>query len=693
VRVIAFDTETNLIRPGRTAPPLTCMTWQEAVDIERGIFTEAKICLHTSTLIYMREWLADPDVVFVGHNIAFDFAVICAEFPELIPAVFAAYEADRITDTMLRQKLLDIAGGCYRGHFGDAGKWIKLDYSLQVCAKRLAGMPIKKEGFRMFYAFFRNVPLDRGVVWLTGGQDADFDDLCASFGDTDKFRTEVKGMVAANAEEAGSYPLDDARATMACFVSQQVHGECLEDQWRQARKAWCQHLTSAWGLRTNAAGVASLQMQTERVCNEIQKKLVAEGLVRPDGTRDTKLAKERMLAACGWAWDVGLGKYEPTRDDPRPLRLTDSGEPSLDSDACKAADDETMKLYAELTSLKTVLNKDIPALAKAVIYPIHTRFDMAETGRTTSSSPNVQNWRRLPGIRECFVPRPGRVFAQADYSSLELCTLAQACLDLLGHSALADMLNKGIDPHSLFASKILGWSYEETHRAAKDKSHPKHKEADNARQVGKVFNFGAPGGLGMKRKRDGSDATLIVFARKTYGIEITHEELAAYGETWHATFPEMREYFAHVNSLVGTDGVLTMTQLRSGRIRGGTNYTAGCNSYFQGLGADATGGAYFLIAKACYVDKASPLFGCRVVNYVHDEFIVEAPEASAAEAAEELSRLMVLGAQAWIPDVKLQAEPCLMRVWSKDAKTLRDTTGRLVAWAPDTKQEQQAKAA
>jgi len=56
----------------------------------------------------------------------------------------------------------------------------------------------------------------------------------------------------------------------------------------------------------------------------------------------------------------------------------------------------------------------------------------------------------------------------------------------------------------------------------------------------------------------------------------------------------------------------------------------------------------------------------------------------AAEAAEELSRLMVLGASEWIPDIKMAAEPCLMRVWSKDAKTLRDTHGRLLPWAPPT---------
>ncbi len=719
MRVIAFDTETDLIRPGRLAPPMTCMTWQEAVDFnpadDAHTLTEPQICLHTDAYPLLRAWLLDPEVVLVGHNVAFDMGVICAEWPDLIPLVFAAYEADRITDTMLREKLLDIADGRYRGFYDEeTSKWIKLAYSLADCVRRHTGQPFKKEGFRMFYAPFRGVPLEqwtdfasdlqyRAGYWLGGAPDADLDDLCASFGDAEKFRKEVAGMIAARPEEAKSYPLDDASGTMSVFLPQEVHAsEYLADQWRQARTAWCKHLTSAHGLRTAAPRVASLQLMTERSCKELEEELVRSGLVRSDGTRDTKLAKQKMLEACGWQWDAGAGKYEPIRctkhDDCRehpqiglacgeesalPLRLTDSGEPSLDSDACKATGNALMKKYAGLTSLKTVLNKDVPALAKAVIYPIHTRFDLAETGRTTSSNPNVMNWRKLPGIRECFTPRPGRVYVQADYSTLELCALAQVCLDLFGHSKLAEMLNAGIDPHSLFASVVLGWLYEETHRAAKDKGHVKHKEAENARNVGKAFNFGAPGGLGMKRKRNGDEATLIVFARKTYGIEISHEDLLDYAKTWHETFPEMLEYFAYVTSLKGQDGSITLRQVRSNRVRGGALFTSACNSFFQGLGADATAGAYWLIAKACYVDTTSPLFGSRIVNYVHDEWIIESPEECAAECAEELSRLMVLGASVWMPDIKLAAEPCLMRVWSKDAKTLRDASGRLVVWEPE----------
>lgn len=706
MKVVAWDTETSLIRAGCTAPPISCLSYQIAHEVGTSAqrVDEAVLIHWKDARALLIDWLTDPDTLLVGHHVFFDLAVVCAEWPELVPLVFGALKADRITDTRTRQKLLDIKDGCYRGMLGPDSKWIKFDYSLLALARRLAGIPIKKEGFRFFYGPLRDVPLEQwveaakeiqeaGAAYLQGDHTRKYSaalvHLSACLGDEKKFRTELAGMVAADPSEVVSYPIDDARTTLAVFLAQEnvrwtetgagMHAkdvDILADQWRQARKWWWQYLMSAWGLRTNAPGVAALQLHTQKMCDEIESKLVDAGLVRKDGSRDTKVAKEKMLAACGWHWDEGLGRYEPNDENSRPLRLTDSGEPSLDADACKAADDEVLKAYADLTSLKSVLNKDVPALARGVIYPVHSNFDMAETGRSTSSNPNVQNWRRLPGIRECFVPRPGRVFAQADYSGLELATLAQACIDILGYSTLAEALNAGVDPHTALACSILGITYEEG-IARKDKSHPLHHDFDQARQTAKVANFGFPGGLGA--------AKLVLFARKSYGVELTEERARELKQQWLAQWPEMRDYFNHVSSLQDEDGLVTIKQLRSDRIRGGATYTAACNSYFQGLGADATAHAGWLIAWACYVDRESPLFGARIVNYVHDEFIVECREEIAAEAAEELSRLMVAGASEWIPGIKLAAEPCLMRVWSKDAKTLRDTRGRLVPWAPTTK--------
>jgi DNA polymerase-1 len=125
-----------------------------------------------------------------------------------------------------------------------------------------------------------------------------------------------------------------------------------------------------------------------------------------------------------------------------------------------------------------------------------------------------------------------------------------------------------------------------------------------------------------------------------------------------------------------------LKQLFSDRIRGGATYTAACNSFFQGLGADATGTAGWLISKACYSEPSSPLFGARIVMYVHDEFVLECDEERAHDVGQELVRLMTQGIQAeWLPDVPPTTEAVAMRYYSKEAYARKDASGRLVPWA------------
>ena len=133
---------------------------------------------------------------------------------------------------------------------------------------------------------------------------------------------------------------------------------------------------------------------------------------------------------------------------------------------------------------------------------------------------------------------------------------------------------------------------------------------------------------------------------------------------------------------MGNDFVIE--QLRSGRLRGGTNYCAGCNTYFQGLAADGAKNAIWEVMKECYVDVDSPLYGCRPVAFIHDELLVEVPEDIEARtaAADRLAEVMVSAMEKWIPDVKIAAEPAAMTRWLKGAEEVRDEQGRLMCWEP-----------
>ena len=669
--VLSLDTETALLRPGLQAPPLVCLTWQSPGSA-------AGICHVTEAEPRLRAWLADPSIVFVGHNIAYDFAVISEEFPSLRDAIFEAYDVDRVTDTGIRQKLLDNAEGGLGGKLGAKGAWVKRGYSLEELANRIAGVRVVKEGFRLFYSFFRETPLsawearalelqERGRKYKAGGHDAALDQMRGIIGDDAKFFAELDGMVVADPSRVSSYPVDDASATLAIFLKQEAHASYLADQFRQTRAACWLHYSSVWGLRTDAPGVEHLRQESQAAYDEVFARLVEAKIVRANGTRDTKAAAARMVAVCK---AEGL----PLR---RTASHTDACDPTadchicLDSDACEASGDPLLEDYAELSTLTKVLRNDVEALSKGIAYPVHTRYGFAATGRTTSSGPNIQNLRRKAGIREAFVPRPGKVFAAADYPQLELYTLAQCCVSWLGESKLADALNAGLDPHLAMAAQIVGCTYD----AAKENIDT--PEVDNARQTAKVANFGFPGGLGIKK--------LCLFAKKTYRVDLTETAAKKLKEQWYATWPEMPHYFARVNALCDTpDGRASVETLFTKRIRGGASYCAACNNGFQALGSDCAKNAGWLIAKSVYTNRASALFNSRVVAFVHDEFIVETEDGPGAhDAAFELARLMCDGANEYLRDVPVtlsQMKPLLMRRWSKKAKQILDKEGRLVAW-------------
>lgn len=704
---LAWDTETALIRPALLAPPLVCVTWQRP-----GL--DARIDHVTTALSRLRAWLRDPETLLIGHFVAYDMAVICAEFPELVPLVFAAYRTNRVTCTKKRQQLLDISGGVFRGRVGEKGKWITHEYTLDALSKRHLGRTMQKDGWRLEYVNFRDVP--RIEDWparameLQAKYQARLQELRLDM----PLETDTKAMkewpyydewknlnaiVADVPEGCIRYPLNDAITTLDVWTAQEKHADhYLRDQYRQAYADFVLYLSSAWGLRTNAAGVEALRDELTEAHGELEGELRALGMVREDGTRNMRVVKDAMIAACK---EYGLTLRRT--DAHLKCELGDACDEhvSLDSDACDAvvvaaanqhADapgevpeaDSPFMAYAEFTTITKMLSNDVAMLLAGVTYPVHTRYDLAETGRTTSSKPNIQNLntgrvknaksqaqRLRKGVRQAFIPRPGKVYIQADFPQLELYTLAQCCYSWLGFSKLGDALNAGMDPHLAFAATALGITYEEAKRRKKD------PDVDYMRQIGKVFNFGKPGGLG--------DAKLIMFARKTYAVELTREKVKAYTAQWHETLPEMRAYFARVNAMFGQDVErASIETLFTERHRGGATYCAACNNGFQALGVDCAKAAMCLVAEAQYCDTTSPLYGSRTVAFVHDEIIAECDDGPIVhDAAHELARLMIVGANRYLPNVPIvmeKMEPTAMRMWSKDAKQVFEN-GRLVPWA------------
>lgn len=645
MHVAAIDMETLPFRQACMAPPPVCASVAEAeVDDEsvKAYATEAALwqaedfgldvrLLHAQdpqTYIELHDlWAAaaDPfgDVVLIGHHMAFDVVVKLAQWPELTELVFAAYEAGHVSDTIIRQKLLDIADGCYRGWTdGVTGKHTKYAYYLDDLTERLLKRRLDKNSpWRMRYESLLDVPLEE---WPEG---------------------------------ARRYALDDGGATLGVWIIQEARRlrdpVVLEDEARQVRAALALQLASVWGIRTDKAGVQALHDEAQGEIDRLTELLVRESLLRRNGSRIIKNAQKRMFAA-----------------NPRG-RKTPTGKPALDEESCLSSGDPALIALSQYGQAQNILSKDVKALARGVRLPIHTRFDsLMETGRTSSSGEyNLQNPRRKRGVRECFVPREGMLYAACDYEKAELHTLSQVCIKVLGRSRLAERLNGGFDPHLDLGSQIVGVSYEEAFARRGE------KEIQDARQHAKPANFAFGGGMGVKGFQ--------IYAKSAYGVDFTRDFCKSLREKWLETWPEMPDYFEWIRNLCGQAGVATIEHLFSRRRRGLVPYTVACNSFFQGLCADGAKSALWEVCRRQYAEPSNPLWGCRTVNFLHDELVIEVPEERAHEAAMELQRVMIEAFNPWVPDVPIRASVSLMRRWSKSAEPAW-LSNQLIPWEDAT---------
>lgn len=585
--MLAFDTETALIQPGLLAPPLTC------VSVYNGHHGE----LHPHWHLGVFEGTLSTDVV--GHNIAFDMGVLGTEHPSLLPRIFKAYRENRVYDTQIRETLTHIAAGVFKGYEGSSG-WVQLEYSLAACAKRHLGVVMDKDTWRLRYGELRGVPI------------ADWE------------------------EGARTYPLLDAECTYKIWEKQRVNEEYLEDQHAQTRAAWFLHLSSMWGLRTDPARVEALAEMVGEDHERLKALLIEKGFVREDGSRCVKKVQQVMESV----WPDGP-RTNPSKTFP-------NGQAKLDDQTCRDSHDPDLINYAEYSAVMDMKSKDLPILKCGIV---QTRYNPLQiTGRVSSSNPNIQNLKRRPGVRECFVARPGTVFVIADFKGFELHTWAQACLDYFGQSEMAKALNSGRDPHSEIANNLPG-----------------DVEFKEKRQVGKALNFGKPGGLG--------DRTFMVYALSNYGVRLNIEESRDAGVVWRNQWPEYEPWFELAGRL---NKEPRFQHKRSKRWRGGGRFTQVANELFQGFASDIAKDAGWHLTLACYEEEGW-LLGSRIVGFIHDEFIVEVPEQFGHECGHEVARVMKTVADRWTPDVPNEVEWSLSRCWSKLAKRV-EVDGRVVPW-------------
>jgi len=619
---IGLDTETRPITPGNLAPDLACVSWCYKNPTKGAHLRpySSGVLHHTESTKDVEFWLRGAahiknDIKLVGHHISFDMAVLASHSPHLLPLIFEAYRRGNIEDTQLREQLIDIADGSFWQKRTKKGS-----YSLKGLASQYLSLEMEKgaDTYRLKYGELIDTPLPG---WP---------------------------------QEAVEYSRQDAEATLRVYNEQAKRGgKELADGPAQARAAFALHLASCWGVTTDGEKVAEFVQASADTMACHGEKLARVGLMRLNGTKDLARVRDRVKKAGG------------------PQKRTAKGSVATDEETLIASGDPDLALLVEFSKaqkLDSVWSRYLEQGTDPAT-PVQAKFHcLVESGRTSCSKPNLQNPHRATGLRECFIPRPGSLFVACDYSTLELCTLAQVTTWLFQKSNMAEQLQKGVDLHLHFAAQVLGISYTD----AQERNANRDPEVREARQMAKVANFGYCGGMGANSFRQYA---------KGFGLDLTDKQAEKLREDWFKTWPEMRDYFKHVADVVGEDKG-KIEQFVSGRVRGGVHFTQAANSYFQGLGADLAKAALFEVARLCYADPESALFGSRPVMFIHDEIVLESPADKAPEAAEVLAETMQKVARYYTPDIPIGTTVALMGRWYKNAEAVRDENGRLTAWRP-----------
>ncbi|HJQ23162.1 MAG TPA: DNA polymerase [Blastocatellia bacterium] len=268
---------------------------------------------------------------------------------------------------------------------------------------------------------------------------------------------------------------------------------------------------------------------------------------------------------------------------------------------------------------------------------IHADFQQigATGGRMACSKPNLQQVPNTPEYRSCFRAPAGRKLVIADYSQIELRILADWSQD----TALVKALLSGEDLHCVTASQMFGIPLSEVSKA--------QRAAAKQLNYGIMYGLGAPGlaaridcapeeAEGLIRKYFAAYSGVAAFLREAADRAITERQ-----------------------SRTRSGRLITFSFDSGDRAQVAANQRLGKNAPIQGSSADIIKRALALIYDALHP------FDARIVNCIHDEIVIEAAEAQAAEVALLLDHQMVAAAHEFISSVPVTVDAIISDAWLK----------------------------
>jgi DNA polymerase-1 len=291
--------------------------------------------------------------------------------------------------------------------------------------------------------------------------------------------------------------------------------------------------------------------------------------------------------------------------------------------------------HRQMVKLLGTYVEALPQMVNPVTGRVHTRLHQAAvaSGRLASSDPNLQNIpiRTEEGraIRGAFVPEPGWVLLDADYSQIELRVVAALAQD----PVLLGAFEAGEDIHRRTASEVFNV--------------PMDQVTPEQRSASKAVNFGLLYGQGA-------------FALAA-NIGVSQKEAKAFIERYFERMPRVAAWIEGAKAQASAEGLV---RTHWGRIRritdlGSSNRNdqnaalrEAVNTIVQGTAADLMRRAMVRLHRALGAEGLR----ARLLLQVHDELLMEAPPKEVERASALLKEAMEGADDLGALGVKLAAE-------------------------------------
>tara|TARA_R100000908_G_scaffold65244_1_gene53284 strand:- start:1417 stop:3258 length:1842 start_codon:yes stop_codon:yes gene_type:complete len=296
---------------------------------------------------------------------------------------------------------------------------------------------------------------------------------------------------------------------------------------------------------------------------------------------------------------------------------------------------------------------------------IHTNFhQILDTGRVSSSKPNMQQIPADNKYRNCFIAPQGWSYVSADYSSQELNVIAFGSKDPVWLEALEE----GQDLHSTCAELVYGQDWLSS--GEDDCAYLKKKEKCNCpshkklRTNVKTINFGLAYGMGPNKLAD--------------TLNISIDQAKDLIQRYFTAFPSIKGFLDKLGNFGKRRGYITtfppyrrrrwftnwypkIWDNKSSTMELGSIERASKNTPIQGASADMTKSALILI-RSCIKAHDLPV---KIVMTVHDQIDTICKDSYVKQWSELMKTLMEMAAREIVTNGLLKAEVSVSKCWEK----------------------------